>query len=49
MSPTTESIALLNRGINSKKYEHPYQVGDLNSDEQIPPQENQPADLYYNY
>jgi hypothetical protein len=29
-STTTESITLLNPGINLEKYEHPYQVEDLN-------------------
>jgi hypothetical protein len=31
MLPTTESIAPLNSGINSEKYEHPCQIEDLNS------------------
>jgi len=38
-SPITENIAPLNSGINPGKCEHPCQVDDLNSDEQVPPQE----------
>jgi hypothetical protein len=45
MSPTTESIALLNPGINPEKYEHPSQVEDLNLDGQVSSQETQPTDL----
>jgi len=37
-SPTTESIAPLNPGINPGKCEHPCQVEDLNPTGQIPPQ-----------
>jgi hypothetical protein len=44
-SPTTESIAPINPGINREKCEHPCQVEDLNPDEQVPPQRTQPADL----
>jgi hypothetical protein len=36
-SPTTESIAPLNPGINPGKYEHPCQVEDLNPGGQVPP------------
>jgi hypothetical protein len=38
-SPTTESIAPVNPGINPEKYEYSCQVEDLNPDRQIPPQE----------
>ena len=31
-SPTIESIAPLNPGINLRKYEHPCQIKDLNPD-----------------
>ena len=37
-SPTTESIAPLNPGINPRKYEYPCQVEDLNLRGQVPPQ-----------
>ena len=43
--PTTESIAPLNPRINPGKYEHPCQVGDLNSDGEVPPQGTQPTYL----
>ena len=36
-SLTTESIAPLNLGINPGKYEHPYQVEDLNLGGGVPP------------
>jgi hypothetical protein len=42
---TTERIAPLNLGINPEKCEHPCQIEDLNPDEQVPPQETQPAGL----
>jgi len=45
MSPTTESIAALNPGINPEKCEHLCQVGDLNPGGQVSPQGTQPADL----
>jgi len=40
MSPTTESTTPLNPRINSEKYEHMYQVKDLNVGGQVPPQGN---------
>jgi hypothetical protein len=43
-SPTTKSIPPLNPGINPGKYEHPYQVEDLNPGGQVPPQGTQPTD-----
>ena len=39
-SLTTESIALLNLGINSGKYEPPCQVEDLNLGGRVPPKES---------
>jgi hypothetical protein len=36
-SPTTETIKPINLGINSEKYEHPYQIENLNPDRQVPP------------
>ena len=44
-SPTTEKIVPLNSGINPEKYEHPYQVKDLNPCRWGPPQGTQPAEL----
>jgi hypothetical protein len=35
-SPTIESITLLIPRINPEKYEHPYQVEDLNPGEHVP-------------
>ena len=35
-SPTTESMAPLNPGINPEKCEHPCQVEDLNPGGQVP-------------
>jgi hypothetical protein len=37
--------APLNLRINFEKYEHLYQVEDLNPGEQVIPQETQPTDL----
>jgi len=45
-SPTTESIALLNLGINPEKCELPCQVDDLNPGGQVPPQGTQLADVW---
>jgi hypothetical protein len=36
-SPTTKTIEPINPGINSGKYEHPYQVENLNPDRQVLP------------
>jgi hypothetical protein len=44
-SPTTESIALLKRGINPGKCEHPCQVEDLNLGGQVSPQGTEPTYL----
>jgi len=44
-SPATESIAPLNSEINLGKYEHLYQVKDLNPDKQVPSQVTQPPHL----
>jgi hypothetical protein len=44
-SPTNESIAPLNPGINPEKCEHTCQVDDLNLGGQVPPQETQPTDI----
>jgi hypothetical protein len=46
MSPTTEIIAPLNPRINWEKYEHSYQVEDLNLGGQVPPRGTQLANLW---
>jgi hypothetical protein len=38
-SPTTETTTSLNPGINTEKYEHRYQIEDLNVGGQVPPRE----------
>ena len=41
MSPTAKRITLLNSEINPRKYEHSYQVKELNLDGQVSPQQTQ--------